>query len=151
MSKKLQHLKLDPSVCPHCCSDDTEKIDQGVGREVYDDYLPDEVHRCHECGQEYKVSYVKVLQSVSWEDDKGQEQVLHDSQYLVKEAAEDLVQAADELLANARDNGECFIDQDDDRYDRRNPEQMYPDWAALAAGVARAKGETPGSPCTEDR
>jgi DNA-directed RNA polymerase subunit RPC12/RpoP len=143
VNKKLEHLKLDPVVCPHCGSDDTEEIDQGVGREVYDDYLPDEVRRCNECGQEYKVSYVKVLQSVSWEDDEGNEQVLHDSQYLVKEAAEDLVQAADELLANARDNGECFIDQEDDRYDRSNPEQMYPDWAALAAGVARAKGQTP--------
>lgn len=50
-----------------------------------------------------------------------------------------LISAADDLLSNARDNGECFIDQDDDRYDSDNPEQMYPDWAELHAETEKAK------------
>lgn len=50
-----------------------------------------------------------------------------------------LLEAAEELLTNARDTNECFIGRDDDRYDPQNPEQMYPDWAALQVAVDEMK------------
>ncbi len=58
-------------------------------------------------------------------------------------AHDKLVRAAQRLLQDARDNGECFIDEDDEQYDAEKPEQMYADWAALQAAVDNATTEDP--------
>ena len=49
-----------------------------------------------------------------------------------------LLQAAQALMQNARDTGECFIDKDSDDFDPENPEQMYADWAQLDAAIRKA-------------
>jgi hypothetical protein len=51
-----------------------------------------------------------------------------------------LLEAAEELLSNARDNGECLVDKEAEKYDPENPEQMWSDWAALADAVAKWRG-----------
>ncbi len=48
-----------------------------------------------------------------------------------KKNLQKVVNAIRIILRNVRDNGECFIDKDDERYDPKNPEKMYPDWEAL--------------------
>jgi hypothetical protein len=56
-----------------------------------------------------------------------------------EQGREPLLEAAERIMVNARDIGECFIDRDDERYDPDNPEQMYPDWAALESAIEREK------------
>ncbi len=52
----------------------------------------------------------------------------------------ELLEAVENLLASARDTGECFVDQDHDKYDPANPEQMWTDWAELDAALDKVKG-----------
>jgi len=77
----------------------------------------------------------------------GKQEAIANARFIVRacNGFAPLLEAADGLLANARDNGECFIDEDDERYDRENSEQMYPDWAALQEAFdACFKGEPHG-------
>ncbi len=131
MPRKLQHRKINPEVCPKCGSDATSAVvmDQVEGTVC-----------CATCGVHYEVVREDGVKYVHWSDEEG-EHTVYDSKYLVRQAAGNLLAAAEGLLSNARDNGECFIDRDDDRYDRDNPEQMYPDWAELDTAVRQAKGE----------
>lgn len=50
-----------------------------------------------------------------------------------------LLKAADDLLVNARDTGECFLDEDHEDCDPKNPEKMYDDWEALDFAVEQAR------------
>ncbi len=130
---QTKHRAVDPEVCPQCGSDATSAIVQ----------IDDEVEGtvcCSACGIHYEVVRENGLKYVYWTDDEG-EHFLYDDDYLVRRAAHRLLDAAAELFSNARDNGECFIDREDDRYDPEHPEQMYPDWAELDAAVREAKGE----------
>lgn len=134
MGEKTEH-KVFTDVCPRCGSDDTGP-DHLLGDDAETDF------HCNACGLSYQAIHEdEQLAYLYWTDDEG-EHFLYADNYLVRLAAPDLLAAAEGLLANARDNGECFIDQEDDRYDPAHPEQMYPDWARLDAAVRKAKGES---------
>jgi hypothetical protein len=51
----------------------------------------------------------------------------------------EVLEAAEGLLANARDTGECFVDRDHEKYDPNNPEQMWNDWSALQDTIDKVR------------
>lgn len=54
-----------------------------------------------------------------------------------------IVEAAEDLLASARDMGECFVTEGHEKYDPENPEQMWSDWTELQEAVDEyRKGES---------
>jgi len=46
-----------------------------------------------------------------------------------------IVEAAEGLLAEARDMNECYVDPDHEKYDPSNPEQMWSVYAELQEAV----------------
>jgi hypothetical protein len=77
----------------------------------------------------------------------GKQEAIANARFIVRacNGVTRLREAAEELLTNARDTGECFVDKDHEKYDPANPEQMWTDWGRLQQAVEKYhQGENHG-------
>lgn len=128
---------LAPYTCPKCGGTAYREIGCRDGS-----HCVGYMCRCSTCQTEYihwsetdYVPYGVEIGGITYEYPKDEPQDTPD----LRAALQRLLKAADALLVDARDRGECFVDEDHEDYDPDNPEQMWGDFAALdeAADAAR--------------
>lgn len=97
MSNQLEHRKIDPTECPRCHGHNTEWLG--------DDGTPTGTYLCRHCEESYDVARVQDIMSITWDDKDGQTHTLYDTNYMVRQAAQDLL-AVLRRLARAAGNRE---------------------------------------------